>query len=91
MFDIQHPISFSEFQNFLAEILDVDATQLRPDAYFITDLGVDSVYMVEIMLSFEHIGLDVAPELAWQLHTVDDAYIFYREQIENKGMGTLGS
>ena len=76
---IQHPIT--QFQDYLADVLDIEQSLLHPQAYFITDLGVDSVRMVEMMLSFERLGLDVAPELAWKIHTVGDAYRFYQEWI----------
>lgn len=78
------PLSFEAFQAMLAELLHLDAALLQPEAYFITDLGVDSLRLVEILLRLEELGLEIAPDLAWQIHTVGDAYEYYRQQIERE-------
>lgn len=72
-------LSFEAFQAVLAELLNVDVARLRPEAYFITDLGVDSLRMVEILLRLEELGLELSPDLAWQIQTVGDAYRHYQE------------
>ena len=72
-------LSFEAFQAVLAELLSVDVARLQPEAYFITDLGVDSLRLVEILLRLEELGLEVSPDLAWELHTVGDAYRYYQE------------
>ena len=72
-------LSFAEFQATLAELLGLRAEQLRPEASFVADLGVDSLRMVGVLLRLQEIGLDLPPELAWQMHTVDDAYRFYQQ------------
>jgi acyl carrier protein len=75
------PLSFAGFQVMLAELLNLDTARLGPDAYFITDLGVDSLRLVEILLCLEELGLEVSPDLAWELHTVGDAYRYYQEHL----------
>jgi acyl carrier protein len=75
------PLSFSAFQAMLAELLNMDAARLRPEVYFITDLGVDSLRLVEILLRLEELGLEISPDLAWELHTVGDAYRYYQEHL----------
>lgn len=76
------PLSFVAFQAILAELLKVDTVRLRPEAYFITDLGVDSLRLVEILLRLEELGVEISPDLAWEIQTVGDAYEYYRAQIE---------
>lgn len=74
------PLSFSAFQAMVAELLDVDAARLTPDAYFITDLGVDSLRLADILLRLEELGVEVSPDLAWEVQTVGDAYRVYQAQ-----------
>ncbi len=74
-------LSFEAFQSMLAELLNLDAVLCRPDAYFITDLGVDSLRLAEILLYLEELGLEISPDLAWQIQTVGDAYEYYRTQM----------
>lgn len=77
-----HPerLSFPAFQAMVAELLDVDAARLTPDAYFITDLGVDSLRLADILLRLEELGVEVSPDLTWEVQTVGDAYRVYQEQ-----------
>jgi acyl carrier protein len=74
------PLSFEQFRSMLAELLDLKAEQLTPEAYFVGDLGVDSIRMVEVFLSLRDMGLEVSPEIAWRIQTVGDAYRYYSER-----------
>jgi acyl carrier protein len=76
----REPMSFEAFRTLLAEIVQVAPEQLVPNAYWVTDLGVDSIRMVEVLLRLQHLGLEIRPELAWQLETVGDAYALYQSQ-----------
>ena len=71
------PLSFEAFQIILAGLLNLDAAQLKPEAYFITDLGVDSLRMTEVLLRLEELGLELSPDLVWEIQTVGDAYEKY--------------
>jgi acyl carrier protein len=72
------------FQAMLAELLHLDAALFRPDAYFITDLGVDSLRLVEVLLRLEELGLEISPDLAWQIQTVGDAYEYYQTHVADR-------
>ncbi len=74
----EEPLSFAGFQEMLAQVLQIAEDRLQPDAYFITDLGVDSLRLVEIMLRLEGLGLDISPDLIWEIQTVGDAYRYYQ-------------
>ena len=76
----REPLSFEAFQKMLAELLDVDAAQVTPEAYFITDLGVDSIRMAEMLLHLEEMGVELSFGLAWRIQTVGDAYHYYQQQ-----------
>ena len=71
------PLSFEQFRCMLAELLSLPMERLVPEAYFVGDLGVDSIRMVEVFLSLREMGLDVSPETAWRIQTVGDAYGYY--------------
>ena len=79
------PLSFDAFQAMLADLLKVDVAQLTPEAYFITDLGVDSIRMLKMLLRLEEMGIELSLELAWQIQTVGDAYRHYQEQVTDLG------
>ncbi len=74
------PLTFEQFQLLVAKTLQVEAAQVKPEAYFVTDLGVDSIRMLEVLLRLEAQGLPLSPELAWRIQTVGDAYRYYQQQ-----------
>ena len=74
------PLAFKEFQALLADILEVDPEQIKPQAYFVTDLGVDSLRLTEMLLQFQALGLELSTDLAWRIQTVGEAYQYYQEQ-----------
>ena len=75
------PISFEEFQRMLAGVLQVEENKLVPEASFVTDLMVDSIKLVELMLGLEENGINIPMEAAWDVQTVGDAYRVYRESL----------
>ncbi len=79
-------ISFEEFRHFLAEQLQIDESKIVPEASFVTDLMVDSITLVELMLSMEEKGINIPMEAAWDVQTVGDAYRVY---VENTSPGGL--
>ncbi|MBN1954275.1 MAG: acyl carrier protein [Anaerolineae bacterium] len=75
------PLSFAAFQAVLADLLAADVEQLGADACLVTDLGVDSLRLVEILLRLEELGLEISPDAVWEIETVGDAYAYYREHL----------
>jgi acyl carrier protein len=75
------PLSFEAFRTMLADMLNVDEAKLRPEASFITDLGVDSLRLVQVLLRLEQMGFKLSLESAWRIQTVGDAYRYYQEQV----------
>jgi acyl carrier protein len=67
-------LTFEEFRSLLAEELQVDEERVIPEASFFSDLCVDSIRMVDMMLRLEEFGLSIPLEDAWQIETVEDAY-----------------
>jgi acyl carrier protein len=75
-------LTFQEFQSLLADILEVDIGLIKPEAFFVTDLGVDSLKLAEMLLQFQALGMEISPELAWRIQTVDEAYKYYQAQAD---------
>jgi len=73
--------SFDEFRKLIAEELLVDEEEITPQTSFVTDLRVDSVRMVDMMLRLEEQGITIPLEAGWQIETVGDAYRFYLEGV----------
>lgn len=76
-------LSFEAFQAMLADMLNVDTAQLTPEAYFITDLGIDSLRMIQVLLQLEQMGFKLSLESVWRIQTVGDAYRYYQEQVRD--------
>ena len=77
---LDDPISFEAFRHLLAEELQIDETKVVPEASFITDLLVDSIRLVELMLRLEEMGITIPIESAWDVQTVGDAYRVYKDR-----------
>lgn len=67
-------LTFEEFRSLIAEELHVDEERVVPEASFFSDLCVDSIRMVDMILRLEELGLSIPLEDAWQIETVEDAY-----------------
>jgi acyl carrier protein len=74
------PIPFEEFQNIVAEELQMEQGKVVREASFVDDLLADSIQLVELMLHMEEMGISIPMEAAWEVETVGDAYRLYREQ-----------
>jgi len=81
----QGQITFEEFKHFLAEQLKIDESKVVPEASFVTDLMVDSISLVELMLGMEEKGINIPMEAAWDVQTVGDAYRVYKENAATSG------
>ena len=75
----QKPITFDEFKHMLADALQVEESKVIPEASFVSDLMVDSIKLVELMLGLEENGINIPMEAAWDVQTVGDAYRVYQQ------------
>ncbi len=65
----------------IAEKLDVDASEVVPEASLIDDLGADSLAIVELIMTMEEeFDIEVPDEDAEQLATVKDAINYIIEK-----------
>lgn len=70
-------LAFDDFRAELAEAFSVPAGELAADTDFLHDLAFDSLRMLELGMLFERLGVDMPPELAWEIRTVGNAYDYY--------------
>jgi acyl carrier protein len=70
-------ISYDEFRTLLSDVLLVEEERIVPEASFATDLFVDSLRLVELVLSIERLGAEIPSEKFWEIQTVGDAYDVY--------------
>lgn len=65
----------------VVEQLQVDASKVTPDASFTTELGADSLDIVELVMAFEEsFNIEIDDDSAVNIQTVKDAI----DYIENK-------
>ena len=77
-------LTFEEFKKILARELEVDEERIVPEASFFSDLCVDSIRMVDMMLRLEELGISIPLEVAWQIETVEDAYRCCAEHVPSE-------
>ncbi|BAW70519.1 acyl carrier protein [Helicobacter pylori] len=64
---------FEDIQAVIAEQLNVDATQVTPEAEFVKDLGADSLDVVELIMALEEkFGIEIPDEQAEKIVNVGD-------------------
>ena len=73
-------MEFEKLQNIIAEVLNVDADEIKPETTFVDDLGADSLDIFQIIMGLEEeFDVEIANEEAENIVTVADAV----EQIKN--------
>jgi acyl carrier protein len=77
-------LTFEEFRKIIARELKVDEEGIVPEASFFSDLCVDSIRMVDMMLRLEELGVTIPLEVAWQIETVGDAYRYCTEHTSSE-------
>jgi acyl carrier protein len=63
--------------------LGVEASEVKPEASFIDDLGADSLDIVELVMAFEEeFGVEIPDDAAEKITTVGDAIKYISEHQE---------
>ena len=71
-----------ELTNLVARTLKISPDQLRPEADLVTDLGADSLAVVELMMALEErLGVRIEDEEAERLRTFGDALTLVRAKL----------
>ncbi|MCR4741231.1 MAG: acyl carrier protein [Lachnospiraceae bacterium] len=73
-------MEFEKIQKIIAEVLNVDTEEVKPDSKFIDDLGADSLDIFQIIMGIEEeFDIEITTDDAEKIVTVGDAF----EQIKN--------
>ncbi|WQW43092.1 acyl carrier protein [Helicobacter pylori] len=66
----------------IAEQLEIDASQVTPEAKFVKDLGVDSLDVVELIMALEErFGIEIPDEQAEKIVNVGDVMRYIEKQL----------
>ncbi len=73
---------FETIRAFIAEQLNIDASQVTPEAKFVKDLGVDSLDIVELIMALEErFGIEIPDEQAEKIVNVGDVMRYIEKQL----------
>ncbi len=74
-------VSYEEFVHLISELLGVAEPALKRETNFLSDLAVESLKMMEMLLQMQDVlKIEVPSDAAWNIQTVGDAYAFYVQQ-----------
>ncbi|RVZ49147.1 acyl carrier protein [Helicobacter pylori] len=66
----------------MAEQLEIDVSQVTPEAKFVKDLGVDSLDVVELIMALEEkFGIKIPDEQAEKIVNVGDVMRYIEKQL----------
>ncbi|KHL90495.1 acyl carrier protein [Helicobacter pylori] len=69
-------------QAVIAEQLEIDVSQVTPEAKFMKDLGVDSLDIVELIMALEErFGIEISDEQAEKIVNVGDVMRYIEKQL----------
>ncbi len=69
-------------QAVIAEQLEIDVSQVTPEAEFVKDLGVDSLDVVELIMALEEkFGIEIPDEQAEKIVNVGDVMRYIKKQL----------
>jgi acyl carrier protein len=79
-----HHLTIKRVKAIIADKLDVEETEVTPEASFTNDLGADSLDTVELIMEFEkEFNIQIPDDQAEKITTVGHA-IAYIEEVVNK-------
>ncbi len=76
-------MEFEKLQSIIAEVLNVDADEIRPETTFVDDLGADSLDVFQIIMGIEEeFDIEISNEKAEKIVSVGDAAEAIKNAIE---------
>ena len=74
---------FAKVKKIVAEQLEVEANEIKPESNFANDLGADSLDVVELVMALEEeFDIEIPDEAAEQIDTVGKAVEHISEKVE---------
>ena len=75
----------SRITKIIKEQLGVEASEVKPEASFVDDLGADSLDTVEILMAIEEeFGIEIPDEDAENAKTVEDVISYINKHLKKK-------
>jgi len=84
-----NPITFDAFTKLLGKRLGFDPVILTPETNLVIDLGLESLKLLEMLLEFERLGIQVSIAEAWAIQTVGEAYAYYLKHFQGVAGGRV--
>ena len=77
-------MEFEKLNKIIAEVLNVDPEEITPESTFMDDLGADSLDVYQIIMGIEEeFDIEVAPEKAEKITTVEEAVDMIKSTVNN--------
>ncbi|MED9806007.1 MAG: acyl carrier protein [Lachnospiraceae bacterium] len=77
-------MEFEKLKKIIAEVLNVDPEEITPESTFMDDLGADSLDVYQIIMGIEEeFDIEVAPEKAEKITTVEEAVEMIKSAVNN--------
>ena len=78
-------MEFDLLKEIIAEVLNVDTAEIKPETTFVDDLGADSLDVFQIIMGVEEkLNIEVDTDAAEKLSTVGDAVAYIENLLANK-------
>lgn len=76
-------MEFEKLQKIIAEVLNMEENEIRPDMTFVEDLGADSLDVFQIIMGIEEeFDIEIDNEEAEKISTVQDAADQIKKAVE---------
>lgn len=73
---------FEKIKGIIVELLDVDASEIKPESRFREDLEADSLDLVELIMEFEEtFGSEISDEDAQSITSVGEAVAYIEKRM----------
>lgn len=75
-------MEFEKLKEVIASVLNVDPNEITMDTTFTDDLGADSLDVFQIIMGIEEeFGIEIPPEKAEKIKTVEEAVELIRNEV----------
>jgi acyl carrier protein len=74
---------YAKVKEIVADLLDIDESEIAPESKFQADLGADSLDLVELIMEFEErFGGEISDEDAQKITTVGEAVKYVEDHMQ---------
>ena len=78
-------MEFEKLQEIIADVLNVQKDEIKPDTTFVDDLGADSLDIFQIIMGIEEeFDIEIDNDEAEKIVTVQDAVDQIKKAVDNK-------